>query len=144
MSPDPDWIARRLIPLSTARPCDALSPPPDYDLDFDPALSFSPAAVLIGLLAGEEGLSVLLTRRSDALRRHTGQIALPGGRCEPGETAADTALREAYEEDGERRRQHRSALLKRARVDLVEVSTDTGYIDAIHRFFRMRERRLLA
>ena len=100
MNPDPDWIARRLIPLSTARPCDALSPPPDYDLDFDPALSFSPAAVLIGLVSSQDGLSVLLTRRSDALRRHTGQIALPGGRCEPGETAGDTALREAQEEIG--------------------------------------------
>ncbi len=100
MNLDPDWIARRLIPLSAAQPCDALSPPPDYDLDFDPALSFSPAAVLIGLAASGDGLSVLLTRRSDALRRHTGQIALPGGRCEPGETAADTALREAHEEIG--------------------------------------------
>lgn len=100
MTPDPDWIARHLIPLSAAQPYDALSPPPDYDLDFDPALSFSPAAVLIGLFAGADGLSVLLTRRSDALRRHTGQIALPGGRCEPGETAADTALREAHEEIG--------------------------------------------
>jgi hypothetical protein len=29
-------------------------------------------------------------------------------------------------------------------VDLIEVRTDTGYIDALHRFFRMRERRLLA
>ena len=100
MNLDPDWIAQRLIPLSTARPCDLLSPPPDYDLDFDPALSFSPAAVLIGLVSSQDGLSVLLTRRSDALRRHTGQIALPGGRCEPGETAADTALREAQEEIG--------------------------------------------
>lgn len=63
------------------------------------------------------------------------------------ESLVDTgsrALREAYEEDGERRRQHRSALLKRARVDLVEVGTDTGYVDALHRFFRMREWRLLA
>ncbi len=98
MNPDPDWIARRLIPLSAAQPYDALSPPPDFDLDFDPALSFSPAAVLIGLIPRTSGLTVLLTRRSEALRRHTGQIALPGGRCEPGETAADTAVREAQEE----------------------------------------------
>jgi 8-oxo-dGTP pyrophosphatase MutT (NUDIX family) len=100
MSFDPDWIARRLIPVSAAQPADARSPPPDYDLDFDPALSFSPAAVLIGLLPRVSGLTVLLTRRSDTLRRHTGQIALPGGRCEPGETAADTARREAHEEIG--------------------------------------------
>lgn len=100
MKEDAAWIAQRLIPLSAALPCDARSPPPDFDLDFDPALSFSPAAVLIGLVAGENGLSLLMTRRSDALRRHTGQIALPGGRCEPGETTADTALREAHEEIG--------------------------------------------
>ncbi len=100
MIADPDWIAQRLIPLSAAQPYNALSPPPDFDLDFDPALSFSPAAVLIGLFPGRDGLSVLLTRRSELMRRHTGQIALPGGRCEPGETAADTALREAYEEIG--------------------------------------------
>lgn len=100
MTPDPDWIAQRLIPLAAGAPADIDSPPPDYDLDFDPALSFSPAAVLIGLAPRADGLSVLLTRRSEQLRRHTGQIALPGGRCEPGETPADTALREAHEEIG--------------------------------------------
>ena len=100
MREDADWIAQRLIPLTAGAPADYGAPPPDYDLDFDPALSFSPAAVLIGLAPRPDGFSVLLTRRSDALRRHTGQIALPGGRCEPGETPADTALREAYEEIG--------------------------------------------
>jgi uncharacterized protein (DUF58 family) len=68
--------------------------------------------------------------------------------CETGvEAVVDTGsrnLREAYEEDGERRRAHRASVLKRTRVDLIEVRTDTGYIDALHRFFRMRERRLLA
>jgi 8-oxo-dGTP pyrophosphatase MutT (NUDIX family) len=43
---------------------------------------------------------VILTRRADTLRRHTGQIALPGGRRDPGETASQTALREAHEEIG--------------------------------------------
>jgi len=68
--------------------------------------------------------------------------------CETGkEAVVDTGsrtLREAYEDDGERRRSHRSAVLKRARVDVIEVRTDTGYVDALHRFFRMRERRMLA
>lgn len=100
MREDAGWIAQRLIPLTAGAPANADSPPPDYDLDFDPALSFSPAAVLIGLAPRADGLSVLLTRRSETLRRHTGQIALPGGRCEPGETPADTALREAQEEIG--------------------------------------------
>lgn len=61
---------------------------------------YTPAAVLAGLIARPEGLSVLLTRRSDALRRHSGQVALPGGRAEPGETPVQTALREAEEEVG--------------------------------------------
>ena len=43
---------------------------------------------------------MILTRRSDNLRSHTGQVALPGGRCDPGETPWQTALREAQEEIG--------------------------------------------
>jgi 8-oxo-dGTP pyrophosphatase MutT (NUDIX family) len=43
---------------------------------------------------------VILTRRSDTLRNHSGQVALPGGRRDPGETPGDTALREAEEEIG--------------------------------------------
>ena len=46
------------------------------------------------------GLSVLLTRRSDSLRSHTGQVAFPGGRMDPGETPWQAALREAEEEVG--------------------------------------------
>ena len=44
--------------------------------------------------------SLLLTRRSDKLRRHSGQFALPGGRMDPGETCIQTALRELHEEVG--------------------------------------------
>jgi 8-oxo-dGTP pyrophosphatase MutT (NUDIX family) len=57
-----------------------------------------PAAVLIPVIAEACGASVLLTRRADSLARHTGQIAFPGGRLDPGETAAEAALREAREE----------------------------------------------
>lgn len=42
--------------------------------------------------------SLLLTRRSPNLRTHAAQWALPGGRVDPGETAAVTALRELDEE----------------------------------------------
>lgn len=46
-------------------------------------------------------LDVLLTRRSDTMRHHPGQIAFPGGGVEPGDRdAAATALREAAEETG--------------------------------------------
>lgn len=42
--------------------------------------------------------ALVLTRRSEALRNHAGQWALPGGRIEPGETAEQAALREMNEE----------------------------------------------
>ena len=45
-----------------------------------------------------DGPTVLMTRRSDSLASHTGQIAFPGGRLDPGETAGQAALREAFEE----------------------------------------------
>jgi 8-oxo-dGTP pyrophosphatase MutT (NUDIX family) len=61
---------------------------------------YRPAAVLAPLIVRPEGLSVLLTRRSDALRSHSGQVAFPGGRAEAGETPAETALRESQEEIG--------------------------------------------
>ncbi|QQS12088.1 MAG: CoA pyrophosphatase [Rhodospirillales bacterium] len=42
----------------------------------------------------------LLTRRAPKLRAHSGQLALPGGRVDPGETVEETALRELEEELG--------------------------------------------
>ena len=56
--------------------------------------------MLIALVEHPGGLTVILTRRADTLRSHTGQVALPGGRCDPGETPWTTALREAREEIG--------------------------------------------
>ncbi|XRA96837.1 nNudix hydrolase [Pycnococcus provasolii] len=50
--------------------------------------------------SSSDQLAVLLTRRSAKLRRHGGEVALPGGRLDPGETARDAALREAHEECG--------------------------------------------
>lgn len=44
--------------------------------------------------------SLLITRRASRLRAHTGQWALPGGRCEPGEGIEDVARRELCEETG--------------------------------------------
>jgi 8-oxo-dGTP pyrophosphatase MutT (NUDIX family) len=42
--------------------------------------------------------ALLLTRRSEKLRKHAGQWAFPGGRLDPGETPIETALREMHEE----------------------------------------------
>ncbi len=58
------------------------------------------SAVLVALADGEEGAEVLLTRRSRHMRTHKGEISFPGGRMDPGETPAETALREAHEEVG--------------------------------------------
>lgn len=58
------------------------------------------ASVLIPLVVRDE-LTVLLTRRTEHLRDHAGQISFPGGRAEPYDSdAAATALREAEEEVG--------------------------------------------
>jgi 8-oxo-dGTP pyrophosphatase MutT (NUDIX family) len=59
------------------------------------------AAVLIPVVAHAQGLSVLFTQRTPHLRSHSGQVAFPGGRAEPGDASAEfTALREAEEEIG--------------------------------------------
>jgi 8-oxo-dGTP pyrophosphatase MutT (NUDIX family) len=59
------------------------------------------AAVLIALVEHEDGLRVLLTRRTDHLRNHPGQISFPGGRTDGDDAhAVATALREAEEEVG--------------------------------------------
>ncbi|UYY59451.1 CoA pyrophosphatase [Sphingomonas sp. S2-65] len=66
--------------------------------DFDPDDSAHQAAVLIAVTDRAEP-GVLLTQRTETLRRHAGQVAFPGGRIDPeddGPVAA--ALREAQEE----------------------------------------------
>ena len=66
-----------------------------------------PAAVLVPLLRaadpenGNDAWHLLLTRRSDRLAEHRGQVAFPGGRCDPDDLSPEaTALREANEEIG--------------------------------------------
>jgi 8-oxo-dGTP pyrophosphatase MutT (NUDIX family) len=60
-----------------------------------------PASVLVPLVQREDGLRVLLTRRTEHLRDHAGQVSFPGGRVEPFDAdAVATALREAAEEVG--------------------------------------------
>jgi peroxisomal coenzyme A diphosphatase NUDT7 len=56
------------------------------------------AAVLIALVDGPRGAEVLLTKRSAELRNHRGEISFPGGRLDPGESAWQAAVREAWEE----------------------------------------------
>jgi 8-oxo-dGTP pyrophosphatase MutT (NUDIX family) len=59
------------------------------------------AAVLVPVLDYPEGAAILLTRRADTLRNHSGQISFPGGRRDDSDaTLAAAALREAQEEVG--------------------------------------------
>lgn len=116
-------IAARLRPLDHWR-ADEGAASSDFDLNPGgrPAAALTPAAVLVGLIERSEGLSVLLTRRADTLRRHSGQVAFPGGRMEAGETPPQTALRESFEEVGLGRRFVRPVGLSDAYV------TGTGFI----------------
>ncbi|WP_454632940.1 NUDIX hydrolase [Bradyrhizobium cenepequi] len=67
----------------------------------DAAPQLKRAAVAIALTGGEgEETAFLLTRRAAGLRSHSAQWALPGGRCDAGETQAEAALRELHEELG--------------------------------------------
>ncbi len=58
------------------------------------------AAVLLLLYPHDDEWCLPLTLRPDNLPAHPGQISLPGGANEPGETAAAAALREFHEELG--------------------------------------------
>jgi 8-oxo-dGTP pyrophosphatase MutT (NUDIX family) len=69
----------------------------------EPARGLKRAAVAIALVeAGDaaSGTALLLTLRAAGLRAHRGQWALPGGRCDEGETPVIAALRELHEELG--------------------------------------------
>lgn len=79
----------------------------DFDLNPDlravvPASRIlRPAAVLVPLVEHPTGLTVLLTRRTEHLTNHAGQVSFPGGRIEPGDKdPVAAALREASEEIG--------------------------------------------
>jgi 8-oxo-dGTP pyrophosphatase MutT (NUDIX family) len=69
----------------------------------DPALGLKRAAVAIALVEADDGAggtALLLTLRAAGLRAHRGQWALPGGRCDAGETQIEAGLRELAEELG--------------------------------------------
>jgi 8-oxo-dGTP pyrophosphatase MutT (NUDIX family) len=85
-------------PQSFARSDDDLNPDANMiPYDREPM----EAAVLVPVVAREPEATVLMIRRTDTMRNHSGQIAFPGGRLEASdEGPVDAALREAEEETG--------------------------------------------
>jgi 8-oxo-dGTP pyrophosphatase MutT (NUDIX family) len=116
---DLDEIRRRL----TAAPASAAARALAGDLGVvAERTTLTPASVLVPIVAREESLTVLLTRRTAHLRSHSGQISFPGGRVEPQDAGPEaTALRETQEEIG----------LPPDRIELIgtlsEYHTRTGY-----------------
>jgi 8-oxo-dGTP pyrophosphatase MutT (NUDIX family) len=87
-------------PLKSS-PARRMSPELSYGRHSGPApFSALAAAVMLLLFRREGRWQVPITKRPAELSRHGGQISLPGGRMEPGETTDDAALRELDEELG--------------------------------------------
>ncbi len=82
------------------------------------------SAVLVAITDGPEGAEVLLTRRSEALRSHRGEISFPGGRVDAGETFEAAALREAHEEVA----LDPSAVRLRGRLDPISTMVSRSFI----------------
>lgn len=79
----------------------ALAPRPRFGWNPD-ALpdGLRPAAALVLVYPHDGAAHLPLTVRGGTLRTHTGQVSLPGGAVDPGETLEEAALREAAEEVG--------------------------------------------
>jgi mutator protein MutT len=88
---------QRVRPLSASDVVAAVAGRPPVD-PVAPIDTLRSSAVLIAIADGSHGAEVLLTRRSELLRSHRGEISFPGGRVDPGETFEQAALREANEE----------------------------------------------
>lgn len=102
--PDPAPIER--LRAALARPLPGLpiqmgmapQPRPGTERILDPFLDCRRAAVLALFYPCDHEVCLVLTRRTDALETHKGQISLPGGSMDPGEDVDTAARREALEE----------------------------------------------
>lgn len=98
----PELLRRRLAsPLPGVIAQMQMSPRPRLGADSGIDLNgLRPAAALILIYPHLDAWHVPLTVRGSNLRHHTGQVSLPGGRLDDGESIEDAALREAHEEVG--------------------------------------------
>jgi 8-oxo-dGTP pyrophosphatase MutT (NUDIX family) len=101
-----DAVAARLgdafarpLPGPAAQALMAPRPPRTWPDGFNPARIRNAAGLLLVFADERHHAHVLLTVRAETLR-HPGQVSLPGGVVEPGETFEQAALREAHEEVG--------------------------------------------
>ena len=93
-------LMRALHPLRAPPAGDAWNAHEVADL-LAPRRPVRQAAVLVGLVPRSDATRVLLTRRTDVLRHHPGQVSFPGGGVEPSDRdTLAAALREAHEEVG--------------------------------------------
>jgi 8-oxo-dGTP pyrophosphatase MutT (NUDIX family) len=90
---------RQPLPGAEAHAFMAPLPPREWPTGFKMA-DLRHAAGLLLVFPRDAQAHVILTVRADTLGRHKGQISLPGGAIEPGETFEQAALREAHEEIG--------------------------------------------
>ncbi len=85
------------LPGATAQAMLAPKPRRQWPAGFNTARVRN-AAGLLAVAPQDDLAQVVLTVRADTLERHGGQVSLPGGVLEPGETYEQAALREAHEE----------------------------------------------
>ncbi len=104
---DPDAILSRIekglwapLPGISAQLRMVPEPRPGQKAYFEVEDTCLKAGVLVLLYVKEGRLRVLLTRRTERVLHHRGQISLPGGEQHPGESLEATALRETAEELG--------------------------------------------
>lgn len=106
----PSWrsadLLSRLTPLlngplpgAAAQHLMAPRPRRDWPAGFNIARVRHAAGLLLLVPQGDRA-AIVLTVRAHTLDRHGGQVSMPGGVMEPGETAEQAALREAHEEIG--------------------------------------------